>query len=278
LNRKVKSRGRTTGLLLPLRKEFMLARFHFRKRKERIQQIAKARTVVSPGTRTTHIIAVRKKAYLKAAIRCANSIWYKSPEMQIVIHIDRHLANYSDYLIGRLDRKDRARLQLEESFNSWQELKLRVILHDLGENDSFSDADLYWNVPIPLSNSGYYFAAENSLLNREPYSKIIQDCKIQLHPDSFMANSSFVALGKFPSKSEFVDEVESNFVKVRNQLAIGTYDEAVRSKVLRLSEQIVLSISINKHSNHFKTLKLTDDPMDGGPAESYYLGTTKGWA
>ena len=278
MSRRKNSKGKRASLLLPLRKELMLARFHFRKRKERIQQIVKATTTVLPGTRTTHIITVTKKAYLKAAIRCANSIWFQSPEMQIVIHIDKHLARHRDYLIGRLDRKDRARLQLEESFNSWQELKLRVILHDLGENDSFSDADLYWNVPIPLSNSGYYFASENLLLDREPYSKVIQDCKIQLHPDSFMANSSFVALGKFPNKREFVDEVESNFVKIRNQLSIGTYDEAVRSKVLRLSEQIVLSISINKHSNHFKKLKLTDDPMDGGPAESYYLGTTKGWA
>ena len=256
----------------------MLTRFHFKKRKERIQQIVRARATVLPGTRTTHMITVTKKAYLKAVIRCANSIWFQSPEMLIVIHIDKHLANNLGYLTKKLDRKDRARIQIEETFKSWQELKLRVILHDMREDDSFSDADLYWNVPIPVANSGYYFAAENSLLNREPYSQIIQDCKIQLHPDSFMANSSFVALGNLPNKSEFVDEVEGNFLKIRNQLLVGSYDEAVRNKVLRLSEQIALSISINRRLNHFKALKSSDKPMDGGPAESYYLGTTKGWA
>ncbi len=93
-----------------------------------------------------------------------------------------------------------------------------------------------------------------------------------------MANSSFISLGKFPNRKQFVDEVEVNFTKIRNQLLIGSYDELVRKKVMRLSEQIALSISINKHLDHFKALKTSDSPIDGGPAESYYLGTTKGWA
>ena len=255
----------------------MLARFHIRKHKERIQQITRARNPVLPDKRTTHLITVSKKAYLKAAIRCANSIWFHSPEMRIVIHIDEHLAAHQGYLLRKLDRKDRTRIMLETAFDSWQELKLKVILHDLGEKDSFSDADLYWNTPIPDSNSGFFFAMEISRLNREPYSQIIRDCNIQIEPESFMTNSSFISLGQFPKKEEFIKEVEFNFEKIKFQLLNGTYDEDVRTKVLRLSEQLALSISINKYLNHFKALKLSDWPMDGGPAESYYLGTTKGW-
>jgi hypothetical protein len=256
----------------------MLARFHIKKYKERIQQIARAQTPVLPDKRTTHMITVSKKAYLKAAIRCANSIWFHSPEMRIVIHIDEHLAKHQKYLFRKLDRKDRIGIVLEASFDSWQELKLKVILHDLGERDLFSDADLYWNTRIPVSNSGFFFAAENTYLNQDPYSQIIRDCGIQLEPESFMANSSFISLGKFPNKEEFIEEVALNFKKIRIQLLSKTYEEDVCIKILRLSEQLALSISINKHLDHFKALKLSDRPMDGGSAESYYLGTTKGWA
>jgi hypothetical protein len=272
------SRRKSKDKLLPLRREVMLARFHIKKYKERIQQITRAQTPVLPDKRTTHMITVSKKAYLKAAIRCANSIWFHSPEMRIVIHIDEHLAKHQEYLFRKLDRKDRIGIVLEDSFESWQELKLKVILYDLGERDIFSDADLYWNTTIPVSNSGFFFAAENVYLNRDPYSQIIRDCGIQVKPESFMANSSFISLGKLPNKEEFIKEVELNFNKIRIQLLSNTYEEDVCNKILRLSEQLALSISINKHLDHFKALKLSDRPMDGGSAESYYLGATKGWA
>ena len=266
------------NLSLPIRKEIMLTRYHLRKRKERAQQIIKAKTVIAKDERFVHLVAVTKKEYLRAAIRCVNSIWFHSPEIQIVIHIDNQLSKYQTYLLQKLDRKDRVSIQLEESFTSWQELKLKVILYELGERDSFSDADLYWNIPIPELESGLYFAAEKALLDRSPYIEVIQDSGISLENSSTMANSSFISIGKMPNRAEFVDDVENNFRKIRLQAREGSYEETVRAKILRLSEQIALSISINKQEAHFSPLKSSDKPMDGGAAESYYLGTTKGWA
>ena len=256
----------------------MLSRYHLQKRKERTQQFLRARTSVSKGERSVHIITVYKKGYLKAAIRCVNSIWFHSPEMNVVIHIDDHLFHYRNYLLQRMDRRDRVRIQKEETFTSWQELKLKVILNDLGENDAFSDADLYWNVPIPDTNTGLYFSAEAGVLNQYPYCEVIQDSGIEIMSNSFMANSSYIALGKIANKVKFANEEGINFQRIRDQVEKNNYDEKVRLKILRLSEQIALSISINERSSYFKSLKVTDKPMDGGAAESYYLGTTKGWA
>jgi hypothetical protein len=225
-----------------VRKEVMLARYHLRKRKERTQQYLNSKSVMPLGEKRVHIITVYKKAYLKAAIRCANSIWFHSPEMQVVIHMDSNLIQYQSFLMRKLDRKDRVKIQLENSFDSWQELKLKVILHDLGENDSFSDADLYWNSPIPKSTSGFYFAAEKALLSSDPYAKAIGESGIVINDESFMANSSFISIGKLPSKSSFVEEVESNFQRLRRQLEVGDYEQSYHSKILRLSEQIALSI------------------------------------
>jgi hypothetical protein len=266
------------SITLFARKELMLARYHLRKRKERAQQYFNAKSVTPIGEKKIHLITVNKKAYLIAAIRCANSIWFHSPEIQIVIHIDSHLIQYQDFLLRKLDRKDRVKIQLEKSFQSWQELKLKVILHDLSENDSFCDADLYWNAPIPVSTSGIYFSAEKALLARDPYATAIRDSGIAISQEYFMANSSFIALGKLPGKSSFVEDVESNFQRLRNQVQLGEYEQNFRLKILRLSEQIALSITINKMNSHFIALKDSDKPMDGGVAESYYLGTTKGWA
>jgi hypothetical protein len=262
---------------LAIRKDIMLTRYHLRKRKERAQQILKAKTFIPKDDRFIHLIVVMKKEYLKAAIRCVNSIWFHSPQIQVVIHIDEYLSKHRKYLLRSLDREDRVIIKLEETFGSWQELKLNVILNELGERDAFSDADLYWNIPIPELESGLYFAAEKALLDKSPYAEVIKDSGIRVENASTMANSSFISVGKISNRADFVEDVQNNFRKITNQVRKGSYEETVRAKILRLSEQIALSISINKRGSYFSPLKTSDKPMDGGAAESYYLGTTKGW-
>lgn len=256
----------------------MFSRYHLRKRKERSKQYLKSKSYSPIGDCRVHLITVNKKAYLKAAIRCANSIWFHSPEIRIVIHIDRNLYQFKDYLISKMDRKDRVEVCLEDSFDSWQELKLKVILNDLRDKDSFSDADLYWNSAVPSSASGIYFTLEKVLLNSEPYQGIIRESGVVIGGASAMINTSFIALGQMPDRGKFAEEVGLNFRRIRKEVLQGEYEENIRMKVLRLSEQIALSISINNNIDYFRALKSSDSPMDGGPAESYYLGTTKGWA
>ena len=266
-----------SSLLPKFRRELMLFRYHGSKILDsKLQYLASFREVET-GKTSVHMICVRKKEYLKAIIRCANSIWFHNPGVTIVVYLDVDLSEYKDLLLRKFHRRDRVRLIVEENFESWQELKLRVILNYLGENDFFSDADLYWNDSFPISQKGIYFAAEESLLNREPYFSVITAAGIDLKENSFMANSSFISLGKDLDRSEFKLEVESFFRQLRATVIKGNFEHRIQNKILRLSEQIALSLAINSRMSKFEQLKFTDKPMDGGIAESYYLGTTKGW-
>jgi hypothetical protein len=255
----------------------MLFRYHASKFFHSKFQYLSSLRKVQIGKASVHVICVRKKEYLKATIRCANSIWFHNPEIRIVVYLDVGLSVHQDLLMRKFHRRDRATLVVEDDFESWQELKLRVILNYLGENDFFSDADLYWNDSFPISRKGIYFAAEESLLNREPYFSIITAAGIDLKDNSFMANSSFISLGRDLDRSDFKLEVESYFRQLRATVIKGDYEQRIQSKILRLSEQIALSLAINSRISIFEQLKSTDKPMDGGIAESYYLGTTKGW-
>ena len=263
--------------ILKFRRELMLFRYHARKFFHIKYQYLASFRKVQIGKSSVHIICVRKKDYLWATIRCVNSIWLHNPEMKVMIYIDTNLSIYRDLLMRKLHRSDRVTLVVTDDFESWQELKLRVILDCLGEYDFFSDADLYWNESFPKSQKGFYFAAEESLLNREPYFSIIKASGINLKNNCFMANSSFISLGRGLDRSEFKSEVEFYFRQLRATVTKDFYEEAIRNKILRLSEQIALSLAINSRLSIFEQLKSTDKPMDGGIAESYYLGTTKGW-
>lgn len=263
--------------LFRARQEFMLIRYHGRKTAERIKQKISSNRQIPAGEKSIHIICVRKKEYLKAGIKCANSIWYHNPNLNVVFHIDSELSKFKDYMIQKLHRKDRIKFEIEDSIRSWQELKLNVILHGLKNGDYFCDADLYWNSRLPEQESGMYFAAETALLSKEPYFSALSAAGIEIDSDAFMANSSFIAIGYNLEREEFSNEVEDCFRKLMAACSSGRIEGSARKKILRLSEQISLSIAINNRRDYFSPLKASDKPMDGGIAESYYLGTTKGW-
>lgn len=264
-------------LSLKLRRELMLTRFHIRKFLEKIRQKMVSKRKFPIGDQTVHIICVRKKEYLVAGARCANSIWHYNPGVRVRFYIDEKLSNEKRYLMRKLNRQDRAEIIVERGFDSWQELKLKVILHRLTTKDFFCDADIYWNAPLPIERTGFYFAAEPSLLSREPYISVLNDSGIQVKDNFFMANSSFIKLDESLDRTIFAREVWLYFEEIRKVCASSHYENAKVQKIMRLSEQIALSIAINSKVEFFKSLKSSDKPMDGGIAESYYLGTTKGW-
>jgi hypothetical protein len=255
----------------------MLFRYHTRKSLEKVLQKASALKDVEPHDRTVHIICVRKMDYLKAGARCANSIWFHNPEVKIKFHIDEILSLHDSYLKRKLNRLDRATIVVENNFRNWQELKLRVILSELQENDYFCDADIYWNAPLPIEDESYYFASEPAQLCREPYYSALRAAGLHVGQNSFMANSSFIKFGKGLDRAVFANEVNGYFNSIQSAYLHGKVEKSVAKKIIRLSEQIALSVAINSRSEVFRALKKSDSPMDRGIAESYYLGTTKGW-
>lgn len=263
--------------LLNVRREIMLLRYHSRKTLEKFRQKKSSHKKIVISEKSVHIICVRKAEYIKAAIRCANSIWYHNPEVRIVLHIDSVVFKHREYILSKMHRKDRFQFVFEDGFESWQELKIAVILHTLKDRDYFCDADLYWNAPIPDRESGMYFAAEKSELNKEPYASALAAAGISIETETFMANSSFISLGNNLDREDFINEVESYFDLISAACQDSKIDKRVERKIYRLREQIALAVAINNRRDYFDPLKESDKPMDGGIAESYYLGTTKGW-
>ena len=92
-----------------------------------------------------------------------------------------------------------------------------------------------------------------------------------------MLNTSVVALGNYAQNEELKNVAFGSYQKIieicnDSSIAIGQ-----RNKIKRLAEQLSLSIALaNIEKDKLGYLKETDSPMDGGVAESYYLGTTRG--
>ena len=148
----------------------------------------------------------------------------------------------------------------------------------MDSDDVFSDADLYWNAKIPSEGQPYFFAREDGILQREPYVSSLESIGIEIDENDFMANTSFISLSGLKNRVKFAELSNAFYEKITREISGSLIENHSQKKILRLSEQIALSLTISKLEQGMKPLKRMDHPMDNGHAESYYLGTTKGWS
>jgi hypothetical protein len=70
------------------------------------------------------------------------------------------------------------------------------------------------------------------------------------------------------------------YKSIRHCIPDAILGEGDIPQLRRMSEQIALSVAIQSHSFEslqVRVLKDKDHVMDGGIAESYYLGSSRGW-
>lgn len=227
---------------------------------------------------TLHILVMNKKEYIDAGVRCAGSFLDYNPGFRVSFYVDKDNQDYLRRKIKQWKLGKIAQIKVVTSDRPWQQHKLDIILGSMARNDLFCDADLYWNGRVDLSLAPMCFVRENILNENETYKKLLEVLALA-ERNYVMFNTSVVALGVFAQNEVLKKEAFRIYTQILEICVEMSISHGQREKIERLSEQIALSLAfshvIEKELNFLKKI---DSPMDGGIAESFYLGTTRGWS
>ena len=264
-------------MLNQIRREFWLFRIKSR-RKLRLPKLNfKNSSWENNQIENLHILATGKADYAVAAINCANTFWKISPRTQIIIYVDIETQTIISSKARKVKNISQLSTVLVPKNKSWQELKLWIILEKLTEKDLFSDADLIWNGNPGIQQQPFAFVREFNMAENAVYAQLLRKLDLEVE-EIYMYNTSVVHLSYLCGDKNFLTTVWDSYFNIINLCGQKGSELIGGAKTKRLAEQIALSIGFSTLSwGEFGVLKESDSPMDGGIAESYYLGTTKGW-
>jgi hypothetical protein len=228
-------------------------------------------------SRTLHILLMKRAQYIKPVIKCCNSIWDHAPETRIEIWIDDNLREdfqKEKHRLMREDRVDTKEVPLQNS--EWQKNKLQIISNEMNPEDLFVDADLIWNGAPPRPQTPMFFVSEYLMNARTLTLWLLRKLKVDLSKNWYMLNVSVVGLSNLSKDISFQERVNELYDAIRHVEPDDNFGFDDIPTLRRMSEQIALSIAVQE-LGEYTVLKDSDTYMDGGIAESYYLGAISGF-
>ncbi|CAN2170292.1 hypothetical protein MCEMRE182_00033 [Candidatus Nanopelagicaceae bacterium] len=192
-----------------------------------------------------------------------------------MIHVDIFTEIAVKKSLKRLIKKGVVKVERVNSDSStWQELKLDLVLSMQAENEFFMDADLRWNGKIPPLKDITYFVKEFDFSDREPYRDLSRNRHWNFGNEISMKNTSFIYWGGYQTTnldSELIRDVMDSINQICN---FEVYFAEYKDSLLRISEQIALSVLADKLGLEINYLKAEDGFRDGSFVESSYFGAT----
>ncbi len=259
-----------------LRTEIWLRR-NLLSRKTKSALLSKRFTLKVERNFVFHVLAVNKFEYYRAASLCIKSLsdYIKNPE--VILHTDREGALFFEKESKRVLKTCRLQIKVLTDSAPWQYSKIRIISESLGNEGVFVDADLFWNGAIPVFTETTFYVKEIGKLQQQPYRRAIESTFPKLS-SSDMINTSLVFLGELAGNLQFKKTLDEAYETILDFATNRYHFHEPNQKLIRLAEQIAVTIAVHSTVSSFQTLKSLDSPFDGGIAESYYLGTTRKWS
>jgi hypothetical protein len=227
------------------------------------------------GQYEAHLLVVKKEVYVSIAKICVESFLYYNPNSTVVIHVDSKTKAASHKALKKLIAKSKVSIeQINSDSAPWQDSKLSLIL-SLGVPEKFfMDADLKWNGPIRQLSGITLFVNEFILTENELYQPITKTKWFSEFSNSTMKNTSFFYWGNYKPSAQ-----DENQIEVLMERIIATTDDQANSEIYksstkRISEQIALSLLVEKLNSPIYFLKESDGFKDGSFVESSYFGAT----
>lgn len=231
--------------------------------------------IQSPYEYTANLLVVKKPIYADLARICAESFLYFNPDCKVIIHVDKQTESEVRHSLRKLLTGNRVEIRsIEIQDKSWQESKLDLILGMSHPGHFFMDADLRWNGPIPKLEGVTFFVNEFMFDSRVPYSQLKEKMKWSPLKSITMKNTSFLYWGGYvPTQGDkkFIEECMYGL----NELCLrGEVSAEHTLSLLRISEQIALSVLVDFRDLEVNFLKESDGYRDGSFVESSYFGAT----
>jgi hypothetical protein len=135
---------------------------------------------------------------------------------------------------------------------------------------------MFWNGRISLDKVPLFFLREYEFDDYSSTKRLKALLQLDLEKTWFMLNVSVVNLGLLSRQPKFKEralELFNLIVNISNDPFLGDKDV---TQLHRTSEKLAMSIA-GQELGDFRYLKDSDYVMDGGIAESFYLGATKGF-
>jgi hypothetical protein len=224
---------------------------------------------------TGNLLVVKKPIYAELAKLCAESFLFFNPKCKLIINVDSATEIAVSKAFKSLAKKRNVEIKkIDRDNDSWQDIKLGVILQTQEKDAFFMDADLRWNGPIPRLAGITFFVNEFKLKDNPTYSKLLESSGWHSDNDFTMKNTSFLYWGDYKP----ADKDRAFIVKAMNRIQelcdSGVIPAEDTDFIRRISEQIALSTLVDVRNLEVNFLKAVDGYRDGSFVESSYFGAT----
>ena len=231
--------------------------------------------LASNVTYEANLLVVKKDIYAPIAKVCVESFLYYNPKSSVTIHVDNVTKEAVCRKLRRLIKRGRVVVKLtEHQEQSWQDSKLDLILSISDQKKFFMDADLKWNGPIPQISEITLFVDEFKFRENPFYARLFEGAWFSEYSETSMKNTSFFYWGGYtptPQDKSEIERIMDNIIDLTSDIK---HDPDFNQSTLRISEQIALSLLVEKTGKRVEFLKKSDGFKDGSFVESSYFGAT----
>lgn len=271
----VESSVASVQLLKKIKRFIKSALIHTKRRVNSLRYLYLMPNKKSEISMEAHLLVVKKSVYASIAKVCIESFLYFHPNSSAVIHVDSATLSEVSKRLRKVISCGRAKIVLVENEElSWQELKLDLILGLGNSQKFFMDADLKWNNPIPLIRNITLFVEEFKFKNNDFYSPLFKNDFFQKFSECSMKNTSFFYWGEHKPKAEYNSLIREIMEEIAQTVRNPNNSTEFNLGISRISEQIALSLLVEKTGEIVDFLKQSDGYKDGSFVESSYFGAT----
>ena len=240
------------------------------------QKLSSRKKIEADNNKYLHILCIKRDDYVIPALNCVNSFWQFHPEFKVKIWCDALRKELLWKNLKKFHRSDRIEFQIINPKRNWQEDKLHIICNELLPQHIFSDADIFWNGRITISNTPLFFLREYDFDEVSTTKRLKKLLKLDASKTWFMLNVSVVNLGLLSNNRNLFSRARQllEFIlEIEDDKSLGSREII---QLHRTCEQLAISIAIQEMGD-FECIKYSDYLLDGGIIESFYLGATKGF-
>jgi hypothetical protein len=222
-----------------------------------------------------NLLVVKNDTYASIAKICVESFLYFHPNSSVRIHVDAVTKKGVSEKLKKVINNGKVEVNIIKNFDqSWQDSKLELILSLSDPKKFFMDADLKWNGSMPPIKDITLFVNEFIFTKNPFYAPITHAPWFEEYIDASMKNTSFFYWGGYEPKERDETRIETIMKEIEKITLNANNDPAFNSSTQRISEQIALSLLVEKTGRTVRFLKDTDGFKDGSFVESSYFGAT----